>query len=250
MKSSQIHGFFLNNSLLHWLRCIGPHLPPSLSRVSGQWQEQIYSAGIETLFSVDVLRQTQNTEAGVFEPLMDALSALSTSNSRVVAETSHRILLSAIGALKRHRGVISGPSTGGPKSTVNSHALQMLGRYLQLLDVVEKPLGRLEARKARESLLSTVQEEALVGHTDASKHTRDAKALLTLIAQRCAPVLAETSDTQTAACILRVVAILSHIERDMVQQSVPLIMRSLLTVCYISRRNNSKCGSDFTSTDT
>jgi len=97
----QLHQTFLQSHLHNWLHAVAKDFGIHDPLKSG-----IIEAGIDTIFNLDILRQSQdgNTETA----LLQSLRTLNKSHGEIVMETLPQIYVHYIHSLKRHRGALFG----------------------------------------------------------------------------------------------------------------------------------------------
>lgn len=115
----QLYNSFLTTQLSSWLCAIWISHSIGLSSTK-RLQDSIYTAGTDTLFSLDALKQ----------PLDTLFDALSTSNSSYLPVLP-KLFTSFLSATHRHRSALFTSATGvmGGKEEVRKRGMEFVGRF-------------------------------------------------------------------------------------------------------------------------
>ena len=92
---------FLQSHLYNWLHAVAKDFGIYESLKGG-----IVDAGIDTIFNLDILRQSQDGDTG--SALLQNLQTLNKSHSEIVMESLPQIYAHYIHSLKKHRGALFG----------------------------------------------------------------------------------------------------------------------------------------------
>lgn len=97
----QLYQTFLQSHLSNWLHAIAKDFG-----IHESLKTAIIEAGIDTIFNLDILRQSQdgNSESA----LLQNLRTLNKSHGKLIMETLPQIYLYHVHSLKRHRGALFG----------------------------------------------------------------------------------------------------------------------------------------------
>ena len=99
----QMYSTFVQSYLPHWLKCIG-----SLNDATqdAAFHETIFSAGTETLFNLEVLRQSQDLK--VENTIFNAFDNLGKSYKRLILEALPKLFSQYIQSISRYRNALFG----------------------------------------------------------------------------------------------------------------------------------------------
>lgn len=152
-----MYSTFVQSYLPHWLKCIG-----SLNNVTqdAAFYEIIFSAGTETLFNLEVLRQSQDSK--VENTIFDAFENLGKSYQHLILEALPKLFSQYIQSISRYRNALFGQGSHQQDGTALNqlHAAGMrfftsCQTYLDETDDHER------AWTTRAALLDIVEEENL-----------------------------------------------------------------------------------------
>lgn len=129
------------------------------SDAGGKLLENLYIVGVETVFSLDIMRQAHDSKSE--SSLLEAIASISSSDDLVLGILP-RIFTSYIEALRRHRGVLfsqgSDQVPGTLNTELNSSGMQFFASCLAMLNAAEQ---NAQVWVTRVTLLSLVDEERL-----------------------------------------------------------------------------------------
>ena len=156
-----MYSTFVQSYLPHWLKCIG-----SLNNATqaAAFHEVIFSAGTETLFNLEVLRQSQDLK--VENTIFDAFDNLGKSYKRLILEALPKLFSQYIQSISKYRNALFGQGSQQQAGTALNqlHAAGMCfftscQVYLDETDDHER------AWTTRAALLDIVEEENLFDRT-------------------------------------------------------------------------------------
>ncbi|KAF7982078.1 hypothetical protein HWV62_30382 [Athelia sp. TMB] len=213
----KIYQSFTQNHLVPWLTYLHRF---SESTTPSQAKENVYAAGAEILFGIDILRplQTQNSLASASLPPLEPL--LST-HPLCVLSILPRLMYSFVHTIRKQRGALfAGGSNGGIHALVEVRRTGMgfFGSCLGLLDILNEVETIWETKV---KLLQIVDTENLFvdGGADA-----DGELLLKSTSDGALEALAGGSTT----CAIRALSVLTRIDYDLVDPA-KIFSRLLLT---------------------
>ncbi|KAH9947654.1 Urb2/Npa2 family-domain-containing protein [Amylocystis lapponica] len=161
-NKKKLYMTFLHHHFLHWLECLCLPTPDHESQQA--IASDIYASGIETLFSLDVLRLAgdQNCDPAMREVLITLVPA----TPDVVFETLPRLFTSFVQSLKRHRSALFGQGSNQASSDtatqVQAAGMTFFTLCIDLLDMVADN----DTWNTRIALLEMVHRENLFNVQD------------------------------------------------------------------------------------
>jgi len=227
--SVQIYAAFLQNHLVSWLECI---FTPGRDERDHGLVSEMYSAGIETLFNLDILRTAEDNKCD--RALKDALAEALASFPAVSLDAMPRMFESFIQTIKRHKSALFGQGSnhtaGNVATQVQAVGIAFFSMCGELL--ASAPNGEDDRIwKTRIALLVIVDAENLY-------NVRDEHATHTL--RQCGEISVEALKTgwqaqrlQQTDASLEVLACLTRIEYDLMSPMLTLIWRRLSLVCVL-----------------
>lgn len=161
----QLYNSFLAAHLSSWLCVICTTSSHATLSSTKQLQDSIYAAGIDTLFSLDALKQPLDT-------LFDALSSSIFSLLPVLP----KLCTSFLSAIHRHRSVLFVSATSAPsgKEEVRKRGMEFVGRCWALVQNSANFQEDFEAEKWKSviGVLKIVEKERLfIARSIRSMHT-------------------------------------------------------------------------------
>ncbi|KAG7450276.1 uncharacterized protein BT62DRAFT_962067 [Guyanagaster necrorhizus] len=216
----KLYSTFTQMYLCDWIAYTSPE---AASSILG---ENIYAAGVEILFSLDILRQSVDGEIAFFDVLegVDKPSLLG---------NLPRIFRSFVTTAKRFRGALFGQgssrqSTGGVEE-VRAAGMCFFVSSQPLLDA-----SGLEARawRAQVGLLKVIDEEALFSNSQ-----RDFEGVFAKVVENAISVLSTTSAAEEQQNIVSLVAdvltMIARIEYSILEAALPRILPLILVTSTV-----------------
>ncbi|KII93436.1 hypothetical protein PLICRDRAFT_35642 [Plicaturopsis crispa FD-325 SS-3] len=222
-NKKKLYSIFMKNHLSAWITCAQTH---DASPYDFLW-EDISVTGVETIFNLDILRQSQSP-LPFFEALVEAEKTQELT--RYTLSALPRLFSSAINALKKHRTALFGQGSNQSVSGASMEELRVASaKVLASCCVIIDEAGDLglEAWSARAALLRIIETERLL---NAKQHeaqevlgrNRD----LAIATLAFSPGQAEEDYKMNLA--MEVLSILVTIDHDLVGPSVSLIYPAIL----------------------
>jgi len=155
----QIHHFFLQTHFHRWLESVVLEIPPEMKPLL----ELIFNAGAETLFNVDVFRQTRDSKSE--DPIFDAVKPISNSSPQVLS-CLPRLFTSYVQVIRKYRVLFSTGVNQLPGTVIEE--LQAFGMCFftsskSLLDTVA---SNAQTWSISVALLRLVNQEALYNRNE------------------------------------------------------------------------------------
>ncbi|KAI6146732.1 Urb2/Npa2 family-domain-containing protein [Pisolithus tinctorius] len=228
------HTIFLSTHMLHWTRTLSPSIvsqslnaqssqeDPS-SKTPKQLHDTLYYAGIETLFSVEGLRQPLDT-------LLDALSRVCTDHhglSLLPCPFAARLC-----AVSRHRTTLFPSSSGSAspalaiRETVRADAMEVL-----LRDTVTVDSGpqRTDAWMALVGILDVVEKERLyIPHTTVGSGNRNT------VPGPCAGQVCNSNDVSVVTLAIDVLDVLVRVECELIGSETRKLLGAIVSLRLLS----------------
>lgn len=194
---AQLCSNFTQHTFLNWLRCTS--LGGSEHELS-QTRSDIYQAGVDTIFSADILRQAQGQPDALIE---DAFRRGMNSCRDAVLSCMPAILLSYIQITQKYRNTLfsQGSSRGSSVSAEQARKAGM--KFFSLcMSVINDVVASHDTWKTTAALLEVVDSQRLMGADD-----EDATKALKGVAENACRLLASSTtgsciDTRTLGCLL------------------------------------------------
>ncbi|KAI0757227.1 Urb2/Npa2 family-domain-containing protein [Daedaleopsis nitida] len=218
----KLYTLFLKRYLPFWLRLVA-----DCCRRCGQQPSlvaDIYNAGIETMFGLDIIKQTIDHRQDT--ALSEALTTASAEHSGLILRTLPRLFESYVQNVKRHKGsLFSQGSNQAP-----GHVTEQVQREAMVFYASCASLARSEVDNAswrcRVALLEVVEKENLLNMRD-----EEAKGLLRkegdLAVEGLACAWDERSSSLTESA-MRALATLARIDFDLISASLPMVFPRLI----------------------
>ncbi|KAH9937475.1 Urb2/Npa2 family-domain-containing protein [Fomitopsis serialis] len=216
-NKKKLYTTFLQTHFLHWLRCI--QHGTRLLDVQHATICDIYSAGIETLFSVDILRNVEDHKCDA--ALKDAISKCLPSSAKVVLRALPLLFASFVPTLKKNRNTLfsqgSNNAAGHASTQVQLAGLAFYALCENILSAAPSPDSPL-TWDARVSLLEIVDSESLYNASDANStevlRSSGGMAVRTLTYSEDASLIDKAVD---------VLALLTRIDYDLIAPTLPAV---------------------------
>lgn len=241
--ASQLYALFLKRYLPYWLRLVawscgrGDTLPSLIS--------DIYDAGIETMFGLDIIKQAVDLKQDTI--LSEALEVASAESSEVLLRCLPRLFESYVQSVKRYKGSLFSQGSNQAPGQFTEQVQRTAMVFYASCNALARIEGDTSSWTCRVALLDVVEKENLLNGND-----EGAKALLredrNLALEGLAstwdgsylqlPVLAqphsnpstlEEAATRTESAV-RILAILTRIDYDLMSQSFQLVFPRLVVV--------------------
>lgn len=184
----QLYSNFTQHTFLNWLKCTS--LDGSEHELS-HIRSDIYQAGIDTIFGVDILRQAQGHPDAIIE---DAFRKGMSSCQDAVLSCMPAILLSYIQITQKYRNTLfsQGSSRGSSVSAEQARKAGM--KFFSLcMSVINDVVASHSTWKTTAALLAVVDSQRLMGADD-----EDAANTLKGVAENACRLLASST---TGSCI-------------------------------------------------
>ncbi|EMD41711.1 hypothetical protein CERSUDRAFT_128752 [Gelatoporia subvermispora B] len=224
-NKKKLYSAFLKTHLLPWLRCV--YLKAGPSDFDQGLKTDVFSAGIETVFNLDILRQAG--ELYCDNALKEALARATSGTAQETLSVIPRLLQAFVHAIKRHRGALF--SQGSHQAPADT-ARQVQASGMAFFSLCNSLLGssddNLQSWQMRIDLLSVVQAENLYYTEDepaAGVLRQSGKLAMDALKQAWQKEHAER--TQKA---LDVLAALVRIDYDLMSPTLPTILPRLAMV--------------------
>ncbi|KAL1952185.1 hypothetical protein VTO73DRAFT_1334 [Trametes versicolor] len=223
-KRKQLYTLFLQKHLDSWLQVTarnssGGGVQPSLA-------SDVYDAGIETIFGLDILKPAvdQKHEAALTESLERTLKNLPGTVLRMLP----RVFASYVQMVKRHKGALFGQgSSQAPGHTAEQ--LQIAAMVFYSCSAALACVGEDDASwQCRVALLEVVERENLFSPKD-----DDARAQLRLDGDAAADALSTAFDDQHLVRVdsaVKILSLLTRIEHDLMSVRSATILPRLAAI--------------------
>ena len=155
----QLFSVFTQQHLQSWILCVN-----SGDSSSALAPEDVYEAGVETIFNVDILRQTQDRDDTVLsEPLSKAVA----SDYVPLCQILPRLLGTYIQVVRKHRAALFGQSSHQATGSSADQARIASLRFMATCDSISGKTSDVNVRwQTRVRLLQIVDAEGLYGATN------------------------------------------------------------------------------------
>lgn len=155
----QLFSVFIQQHLQSWILCV-----ISGDGYSALAPEDVYEAGVETIFNVDILRQTQDRDDTVLsEPLSKAVD----SDSTPLCQILPRLLGTYIQVVRKHRAALFGQSSHQAAGSSADQARIASLRFIATCDSISGKTPDINVRwQTRVQLLQIMDAEGLYGATN------------------------------------------------------------------------------------
>ncbi|KAG5648160.1 hypothetical protein DXG03_006114 [Asterophora parasitica] len=208
-NKKKVHSTFLQSCLHNWLECA---TQSSTQELYKSLLEAIYSAGAETLFNLDVLRQARDSRTE--NVLFDSIAPILSSNLEISAVLP-RLFASYVESIKKFRGALVGTGTsqapGAANDEIQASGMQFLASCLTLLGQRE---NTVQAWSTRVELLALVDKQSLL-----NRQQVEAEVLLNRVIGQALSTLNVNSDDGLSTYAIESLSALARIDYDLV---VPL----------------------------
>ncbi|KAF8624871.1 hypothetical protein AX15_005748 [Amanita polypyramis BW_CC] len=212
---------FLQHHLPHWLECVA-RMPTNSTY--GQLQDSIYSAGVETLFNLEVLRQSHDSRSGGF--ILNALKSAAESSRDTVISMLPRLFSSFLQVIKKYRTTLFGQGSNQPVgATTNEFNVSGIRFFVTCQALLDDRQSSTEAWSVRNALLDILRENHLfnrsVPEAELSVNQINDLAIQALSAQNQPSIILLATD-----CL----SMMARIDYDIVLPALPRILQKLLQV--------------------
>ncbi|KAI0724331.1 Urb2/Npa2 family-domain-containing protein [Cerioporus squamosus] len=220
----KLYTIFLKRYLPSWL-----HLASCKPTSPGQLPSlvaEIYDAGIETMFGLDIIRQAADHKLDT--NLSEALEAASKEHSEVVLRCLPRIFESYVQTVKRHKGALFSQGSNQASGYLTEQVQRASMAFYAACDALARSGADDVSWQCRTSLLDVVERENLLSMKD-----EEAKALLRGDGDLAIEALAAARDEQRAArteCAVKILATLTRIDYDLMSTSFAAVFPRLAAV--------------------
>ncbi|TFY69060.1 hypothetical protein EVJ58_g637 [Rhodofomes roseus] len=221
-NKKKLYTTFLQHHFLHWLQCIQYGVPHDAARLTPI--SDVYLAGIETLFSVDVLRNVEDHKCDA--ALKDAISQSSHLSSKAVLHALPLLLTSFVQSLKKNRNALfsqgSSNAAGHASMQVQPAGLAFYALCENILDAAPTP-DSTQIWDTRVALLETVDSESLYNPSDANgtEVLRNSGAMAVRVVTYIQEDVAFLDKAED------VLAILTRIDYDLMAPELPVLWPAL-----------------------
>ncbi|KAK0208512.1 Urb2/Npa2 family-domain-containing protein [Desarmillaria ectypa] len=211
----KLYSTFTQMYLCDWMSYTNAYVATSILR------ENVYAAGVEVLFSLDILRQSVDSKINFFEVLegVDMPSLLA---------NLPRLFRSFITSMKRFRGALFGQGSSR-QSTGGIEGVRAAGMHFFISSQLLLNTSGLEVRAwtAQVELLKVINEEALF-----SSSQQDLEGIFTKVIENAVSVLSAASVTEEQKINISLVAdaltMIARIEYSILEAALPRIVPLIL----------------------
>ncbi|TFK90203.1 hypothetical protein K466DRAFT_574360 [Polyporus arcularius HHB13444] len=220
----KLYTIFLKRYLLWWLH-LASWKPKSEAQLPSLVAD-IYDAGIETMFGLDIIRQAADHKLDT--GLAEALEAASKEHSAVVLRCLPRLFESYVQSLKRHKGALFSQGSNQASGYLTEQVQRASMAFYATCDGLARSGTDDVSWQTRVSLLEVVEKENLLSTKD-----EEAKALLRGDGDLAVEALAAARDEQHAArteSAVKVLATLTRIDYDLISTSFAVLFPRLASV--------------------
>ncbi|KAL7285691.1 hypothetical protein ACG7TL_000796 [Trametes sanguinea] len=220
----QLYTLFLQKYLQSWLQvatrmCEGEVAQPQLS-------SDIYDAGIETLFGLDLLKPAADQKHD--SALADAFERILQVSSEIVLRPLPRLFASYVQTIKRHKGALFGQGSNQASGQVADQLQANAMGFYALCSTLARAGTDDVSWRCRVALLEVVEKENLFNAQD-----NDAKALLRQDGDVAAEWLSSAWDEQHASrtgAAVQILTLLTRIDYDLMSPTSSIVLPRLLAV--------------------
>ncbi|OSD05999.1 hypothetical protein PYCCODRAFT_1431820 [Trametes coccinea BRFM310] len=223
-KRKQLYTLFLQKYLQSWLQvatrtCEGEVAQPQLS-------SDIYDAGIETLFGLDLLKPAADQKHD--SALADAFERILQVSSEIVLRPLPRLFASYVQTIKRHKGALFGQGSNQASGQVADQLQANAMGFYALCSTLARAGTDDVSWRCRVALLEVVEKENLFNAQD-----NDAKALLRQDGDVAAEWLSSAWDEQHAprtGAAVQILTLLTRIDFDLMSPTSSIVLPRTLAV--------------------
>ncbi|KAI0374393.1 hypothetical protein BV20DRAFT_977085 [Pilatotrama ljubarskyi] len=223
-KRKQIYTLFLQKHLESWLQATTRYSEGEA--VHSPLASDIYDAGIETIFGLDILKPSADQKHE--SALADALERTLKVSPEIVLRPLPRLFASYVHTLKRHKGALFGQgSSQAPGQTADQLQVAAMAFYAACCALTQAGADDL-SWSCRVALLGVVEREHLVNPKD-----DNAKARLRRDGDMAVEALTAAWDEQhlsRTTNAVKVLASLTRIDYDLMSVSSAVVFPRLATV--------------------
>ncbi|KAI1797672.1 Urb2/Npa2 family-domain-containing protein [Ganoderma leucocontextum] len=224
-KRKQLYTLFLKKHLPCWLHLVSSDgdMPTIVS--------DVYDAGIETMFGLEILKQTaENKHASV---LSEALENTSKDSPAVVLRSLPRLFASYVQNVKRHKGALFSQGSNQALGHITDEVQPAAMAFYATCNALARTRADDASWQCRVYLLEVVERETLLNSKDS-----EARMLLRRDGDLAVEALAAAWDERHATrtdCAVKILATLTRIDYDLMSASFNVIYPRLLVIpCSIS----------------
>lgn len=224
----KMYSTFVQSYLPHWLKCIES---PINATQDAAFHEIIFSAGAETLFNLEILRQSQDVK--VENTIFDAFDNLGKSHKPFILEALPKLFSQYIQSISKYRSALFGQGSQQQAGTALNqlHAAGM-GFFTSCQVYLDETDDHERAWTTRAALLDIVEEENLFDRTlDVDRvFNRSIEASIAILAS-------EQSLDQTGVITLslRCLTAIARIDHDLIVPSIPRIFSQLICISAVDQ---------------
>ncbi|KAJ7597284.1 Urb2/Npa2 family-domain-containing protein [Mycena floridula] len=193
----KIYQSFSESPLSDWLLCLT--IKPTSKPVEDALQN-IYMAGVDTLFSLDVLRSPDTDQ--------DLIQSLSKIDPGVVLVTLPRLFSSFIQSVKKHRAAIfsQGSSIQSSESSLTAFHAMGMRFFASCAPLLENDRFPVETWTARTNLLALVHQENLFVYQSESVGVfgRTTELALSILASTDSQIHVASLSIDCISCLLKI----------------------------------------------
>ncbi|KAH7911224.1 Urb2/Npa2 family-domain-containing protein [Hygrophoropsis aurantiaca] len=162
-NKKKLYASFIQSHLANWIQCISTLALGTEIGQRATLLEDIYSAGNDTLFNLDALRQAKDNVSD--DALFNILRTNIHSSETAVLAALPRLFSSFVQSTRKHRSALfSQASTQQPGRSVEDVKAAGIGFFTSCDSLLDLANGSELSWKTRTILLSIVDDERLFGH--------------------------------------------------------------------------------------
>ncbi|KAI0690683.1 Urb2/Npa2 family-domain-containing protein [Cytidiella melzeri] len=218
----KLYAKFIQTTFHDWIECTSSD---DLAQSFPQSHAELYQAGIDTLFSLDVLRQAQGQADDTIEnTLKDAIS----SSPSAILSCVPRIFQSYVHVTQKHRNTLfsQGSSRGSVTSAEQARKAGMKF-FASCIAVINSIPANDSTWRTTAALLEFVDLQRLLGLNDeAATHTL--RGVVELACDLLASHITDTQCPQVASALVAFATVI-HIDYDIAAPILPRVMRIIAT---------------------
>ncbi|KAI9066632.1 hypothetical protein FKP32DRAFT_1589329 [Trametes sanguinea] len=223
-KRKQLYTQFLQKYLQSWLQvttrsCEGQDAQPQLV-------SDIYDAGIDTLFGLDLLKPAADQKHD--SALADAFEHILQVSSDIVLRPLPRLFASYVQTIKRHKGALFGQGSNQASGQAADQLQAIAMGFYALCGTLARAVTDDVSWRCRVALLEVVEKENLFNAKD-----NDAKALLRQDGEVATETLSSAWDDQHASrtdAAVQILTLLTRIDYDLMSPSSAIVFPRLLAI--------------------
>ncbi|RPD63168.1 hypothetical protein L227DRAFT_573006 [Lentinus tigrinus ALCF2SS1-6] len=220
----KLYAIFLRQYLPWWLHLAS--CKPKSEVQLPSFEDDIYNAGIETMFGLDIIRQAADLKLDT--SLLEALEAASREHREVVLRCLPHIFESYVQNLKRYKGALFSQGSNQASGYLSEQVQRASMTFYASCDALARSGADDASWQCRVSLLDVVERENLLSTKD-----EEAKTLLRGDGDLAIEALATTRDEQHAArseSVVKILATLTRIDYDLMSTSFAVVFPRLAAI--------------------